>query len=171
MNRTTVYIQNDVISVILVLMYSNRYLSFYFSYCCFLLSASAGTRPFFVFVLIPPASAKTRIRQRPQSPVAAFDSHYSKMLSLLFFVFASLISHCAGSFTCRLTGSLALAASAFFYCMVQCLSIQCFNMFHLNILLIFHNDIAIIAHRRMFLKYFFMKAYHPACPRPHTLKM
>lgn len=45
-------------------------------------------------------------------------------------VAASLVSYCTGCLTCRLARCLALSASTFFNCVVQCLCIQCFNVFH-----------------------------------------
>lgn len=50
-------------------------------------------------------------------------------------MFAGLISYCTGSLTCRLTGCLALTASALFDSIVQSLGIQCFDVLHRKLLL------------------------------------
>ena len=59
----------------------------------------------------------------------------SLFVSFLLFVLAGLISYGTGCLTCRLTGCLALAASALLQRILQRLGIQCLNMLHSSILL------------------------------------
>lgn len=64
----------------------------------------------------------------PAKPVLG--TPFTRPYGLLLLMLAALVAYGARSLTCGLAGCLALTASTFFNCVVQCLCIQCFNVFH-----------------------------------------
>ena len=93
MNRSAVYIKDNIITIIFVLVDQILFLTFlYFS----LNAQMTVCIPYGPFVF------------------ALFNCY----AITLFAVFAALVSYCAGCFTCRLAGCLALTAAAFFYCIL-----------------------------------------------------
>ena len=55
--------------------------------------------------------------------------------NILLFIFATLVSYCAGCLTCRLARCLALSASTLFNRLFIVSGCQCLNMFHSDCLL------------------------------------
>ena len=84
-----------------------------------------------------------RMFPNPAKPVLG--TPFTRPYGLLLLMLAALVAYGARSLTCGLAGCLALTASAFFYCMVQCLSIQRLNMLHFYSSSIEHIAFAIIA--------------------------
>lgn len=69
-----------------------------------------------------------RMFPNPAKPVLG--TPFTRPYGLLLLMLAALVAYGARSLTCGLAGCLALTASTFFNCVVQCLCIQCFNVFH-----------------------------------------
>lgn len=114
MNGAAVDVQNNMITVVYILMYH--------LYPAFLstlpeqftaMPCDQGTSPALTKIAL--FFALTHNKQR--LVIAAYDSAYSAIL--LFCLLTGLVSHCAGSLACRLAGSLALAASALLHGFLQ----------------------------------------------------
>ena len=101
MDRAAVHIQHNVVAIAFILMY-HELISF-------------------------------RISQRRSSDLLAAFPGLPKFLlkiELLINLLAALISHSAGGLAGRLTGGLALAASALLHRFLQISCCQCLNVFH-----------------------------------------
>jgi len=61
---------------------------------------------------------------------------FALQMQSVMFAFALLVCYCATGFASRLTGSLALAASAFFHALLQNCTVEGFNVFHVCFLLL-----------------------------------